>query len=397
MIKIVVTSDNHLNKFYKKMNPEQLRKRREFLRRAFKEVVDFAINEKVDLFFQAGDLFDMPNPRNIELIFVMEQFAHLKENGIDVFTVAGTHDSLISADEDSYPIRIFEKAGFVKAFTKLQELEPVIWEKNGSEKVLISGISTDMRLRDREPDPLQLLKLKNSYDGDFIKILLLHYSVEKFAHPKAREPQIKESSLNQLPFDLYIIGHLHTNRHYDLSNKKVIIPGATERVNFGEEENDTGFYFIVIEKNKVSKVEYIKTNSQPMKSIEVIIENRTNEDPTEMIINEIKKQSSKEQLLRCILKGKISSDLFTQINREKIMDIGNNLNFFFDLDTQNLDIYDLSTTSISSEDLSIRKVLETIHNELLSQSQEQDKEILKESYEWVSSFLEKSDNFGDLL
>jgi len=63
MVKIVITADNHLGKYYKKLLPEKLQERRKRLRDAFEEVVNFAIEEKVDIFVQAGDLFDSPNPR----------------------------------------------------------------------------------------------------------------------------------------------------------------------------------------------------------------------------------------------------------------------------------------------------------------------------------------------
>ncbi|MEN2983438.1 MAG: DNA repair exonuclease [Dictyoglomaceae bacterium] len=386
MIKIVATADNHLNRFYKKMFPEQLRKRREKLRKAFKEVVDFSIKEKVDLFVQVGDLFDMPDPRNTELAFIMEEFLNLKREGINIFAIAGTHDSITAPDEDSYPIKIFEKAGVLKAFTKTREVEWYIWEGNNKEKLLISGLSTDLRIRGRV-NPLSNIKI-NVEDNGIFKIFLLHYSVEKFAHPKSQEPQVSEGTLYSLPFDLYIIGHLHEHRDFLFGRKMLIIPGATEKINFGEEKNETGFYFIRIEGKKIFP-EYIKVNSQPMKSIEIRTGEISNENPTESILERIEKESFKEQLLRCRIVGPLSLSLYQKISFNKINKMGNEWNFFFDLDTQNLYISTEELPAISfSENWSVGKVLEKFTEELCIK-EERDKEIIKEALDWIKENLSR--------
>ncbi len=385
MIKIVATADNHLNRFYKKMFPEQLRKRRENLRKAFKEVVDFSIKEKIDLFIQVGDLFDMPDPRNTELAFIMEEFLNLKKAGISIFAVAGTHDSITAPDEDSFPIKIFEKAGILKAFTKTREIEPYIWEGNNGEKLLISGLSTDLRIKGRV-DPLFNIKININEENSLLKIFLLHYSVEKFAHPKAQEPQILEETLYSLPFDLFIIGHLHEHKDFIFGKKMLIIPGATEKVNFGEEKNETGFYFIRLEGRKVFP-EYIKVNSQPMKSIEIRTGEISYENPMESILSIIEKESHKDQLLKCKIVGPISMSTYQKISFNKINEIGNQWNFFFDLDTQNLIISaeEISTISIP-ENWSIGKVLENFTEELCIK-EEKDKEIIKEALDWIKENL----------
>ncbi|MGB9857660.1 MAG: metallophosphoesterase family protein [Dictyoglomaceae bacterium] len=389
MIKIVATADNHLNKYYKKMTPEQLRKRRENLRKAFEEVINFSIKEKVDIFLQIGDLFDMPNPRNTELAFVMEEFFRLKKEGIDIFAVAGTHDSITAPDEDSYPIKIFEKAGILKAFTKTREIEPYIWEKDVKEKILISGLSTDLRIRGRN-DPLRDVRLDSIENYNLFKILLLHYSIEEFSHPQAQEPQISKGTLYSFPFDLYIIGHLHEHREHIFGNKRIIIPGATERINFGEEENETGFYFIRIEGKRVFS-EYLKINSQPMKTIEIKTSEISPENPTESIIRRIEEESLENQLLKCRISGPLSISIYQNINFSKINRRGMELNFFFDLDTQNLYIRTSELPSISfSEDWNVKRVLEKFTQELLLK-EERDREIIKEALNWIK------DNLGDSL
>ena len=78
----VVTADNHLNRYYDRMPPQQLEKRRRYLRRGFHQAVQYAVEHPVDLFLQAGDLFDTPDPRNLDREFVASELGRLRAAGV---------------------------------------------------------------------------------------------------------------------------------------------------------------------------------------------------------------------------------------------------------------------------------------------------------------------------
>ena len=50
MIRLICTADNHLGRYYGKMNAKQLAERRARLRQAFAQVVDLAISKRAHLF-----------------------------------------------------------------------------------------------------------------------------------------------------------------------------------------------------------------------------------------------------------------------------------------------------------------------------------------------------------
>lgn len=79
MTTAVLTSDNHLGAYYAHFRPDPLELRRRALQRGFQQVVDAAIERRVDLFLHAGDLFDRPDPRNAERHFVARQVRRLQE------------------------------------------------------------------------------------------------------------------------------------------------------------------------------------------------------------------------------------------------------------------------------------------------------------------------------
>ena len=70
-----------------------LEARRQDFDNAFKELVDKTIELKPDFMIIAGDLFHQPRPSNVTLENTIRSFKRLKDAGIPVLTVDGSHDS----------------------------------------------------------------------------------------------------------------------------------------------------------------------------------------------------------------------------------------------------------------------------------------------------------------
>jgi DNA repair exonuclease SbcCD nuclease subunit len=66
VVTVVLTADNHLGYMGFGQHPRKREERQQRLRHAFQQATDFAIVQGVDLFIQAGDLFDttMPDERD---------------------------------------------------------------------------------------------------------------------------------------------------------------------------------------------------------------------------------------------------------------------------------------------------------------------------------------------
>src|SRR2546421_1858749 len=93
IITIVLTADNHLGHTAFSQNPHKREQGRQRLRHAFQQATDFAIGQGVDLFVQAGDLFDTTNPDEQERSFVAERLAQLRHAGIRTLAIGGIHDT----------------------------------------------------------------------------------------------------------------------------------------------------------------------------------------------------------------------------------------------------------------------------------------------------------------
>src|SRR5437870_10729294 len=99
IITIILTTDNHLGSttFGQQLSPTlpawKREKHQQRLRHAFQQATDFAIGQGVDLFVQAGDLFDSTNPSERDRSFVAARLAQLRQAGIRTFALGGVHDT----------------------------------------------------------------------------------------------------------------------------------------------------------------------------------------------------------------------------------------------------------------------------------------------------------------
>src|SRR5438552_14346787 len=97
IITVVLTADNHLGYTAPGQPPRKRELRKQQLRHAFQQATDFAIGQGVDLFVQAGDLFDTTNPEEQDRSFVAERLAQLRHAGIRTLAIGGIHDTSIEA------------------------------------------------------------------------------------------------------------------------------------------------------------------------------------------------------------------------------------------------------------------------------------------------------------
>src|SRR5258708_30782835 len=89
VITVVLTADNHLGYAAHSQSPRKREERRERLRYAFQQATDFAIGQGVDLFIQAGDLFDGTGPNEQDRSFVATRLAQLRQAGGKTLRLGG--------------------------------------------------------------------------------------------------------------------------------------------------------------------------------------------------------------------------------------------------------------------------------------------------------------------
>lgn len=87
--RIVATADNHLNRFTARLTVTRFEERRGRLRRAFRDVVDAAIEMKAVALVLGGDTFDTIDPRNLERAPFARLLRRLRDAGVTNATREG--------------------------------------------------------------------------------------------------------------------------------------------------------------------------------------------------------------------------------------------------------------------------------------------------------------------
>jgi len=338
-IRIVVTSDNHLGRYYGKMSFKQLAERRARLRKAFEQVVDFAIAKKAHLFLQCGDLFDRESPPPAELTFVAQQFQKLREAGIRIYAISGNHD-MPTASDGATPVRIYDALRAVHVFSKRTEIE-FDFVKVENQLVAIGGIAPDPRLEARG-DPLDQVTYKPPQAD--VAILLLHCGFEDSVPPDFGDAILTKARVAAMKsIDYYFVGDIHRTHKAVIGEATVVIPGASERMNFGELKEKPGFYYAELDGKRAVKLLHQSIEPQAMlgpQNQDAVI--RTTDipadNPTEYVFEKLRALSDKEQLFQLRIEGPIKREVYHRLKFFDIWRLGNELNFYFDLDRAGVEL-----------------------------------------------------------
>ncbi len=238
-MKFIHVADTHLGKTEFKL-PE----REQDFYNAFKQVIDFAIEKKVDFVIHSGDLFDVAKPPIRAILFVMDQLRRLKEANVPFFVIAGSHD--IGVGETV--LSILDRAGLLKNLSEPRYYDGLTVNGEFVGDVYICGIY-GKRAKIREI--YQNLKVKPK--GKF-NIFMFHHTISDIS-PKFADI---ETSLLPKGFNYYAGGHWHGFFKETYDKGVIIYPGSTEYCDVKEMLSSEHKYFVLFEDGKIEKIE-IKT------------------------------------------------------------------------------------------------------------------------------------------
>jgi len=391
MIRIVCTADNHLGRYYGKMNLKQLAERRARLREAFARTVDFAIAQRAHLFFQCGDLFDREAPPPAELTFVAQQFQKLRDHNIRIYAISGNHD-MPTASDGATPVRIYAALRAARVFTKRTEIEFDFVKVEGA-TVAIGGIAPDPRL-DARADPLDGVAYTPPQAD--ASLLLLHCGFEgcvppdfgEAVLPKARVAALQAESATRL---YLFIGDLHRTHKAVVERATVIIPGATERMTFGEISEKAGFYYAELDGKDARKLQHQELEPQPMRREIIRTTDLPADAPTDYVFERLRDWADAEQLMQLRLEGPVSREMYHHLRFFDIWRLGNELNFYFDLDRAEVKVTSAGVDGVAGggEIVSLRDEIARVANELAAQRAGDDRALIEEAREMVMTKLEK--------
>jgi len=379
----IVGVEPHLDPQFLWLPRERQSERRKDFLNVFKEAVDFAIKERVDLFALPGDVFDVPKPRNFALTSLARELAKLKEAGIHVFSVTGHHDRPKTASEPSI-LNVFHEAGLMTLFYKFDLLMGK-QVRLGGRDVWVGGLCYNPLLNPGQ-DPLSAVKVEPPSSTD-LAILLTHNSISGMQPYSPNDPILDVSKLDFI--DLIVAGHLHNHAFTRMGRTWVCYVGTTERLSFNEENQKKGFTLIEVVGDEV-RAEHIPTKARPMRTIQVTIP--PSGDLTALILDrlkELRREMDPGSLVRVKLRGTMTLDVHRTYSRRKVLSEGNYIFFGVQLDESDVRYAE----SFEAHHVELRSPLDElgqVYREMLEETSSEEAEILKSAYELASEALSEA-------
>lgn len=190
-VKVLHCADLHFDTPFKELSKEISDTSKNELLEVFKNIIDLAIDENIEVLLIAGDVFDNLTVNKNTLFFISDQIRRIKN--IKVFISPGNHDpyneksfySMINWPENVY---IFK--GDME-FKEVKELNLIVWgagfRKNYENETLLRGINVD---------------------NDKINIMLLHGEIASTNSKNEYNP-IYINDIYKSNIDYIALGHKH--------------------------------------------------------------------------------------------------------------------------------------------------------------------------------------------
>ncbi len=322
-MKIVHFADLHLGvENYGHINPETgLSTRFEDFTRAFDQLIEYAINEKVDLVLFCGDAYKSREPTQTQQREFAKRIKRLSENGIPVFLLVGNHD-LPNAIGRATSTEIFDTLSVQNVYVSNKPSITKITTNNGIIQIAsLPWLRRSSLLTREELKTLNTEDLKNKLEEVLTRIIAKHV---KELDPKlpsilaahvwitgtqpgseksmslGMEHGLLLSNVTNPAFDYVALGHVHKQQILS-TNPPVIYSGSMERVDFGEEADDKGFYTVDIKSDSAGKriVNYVFHTIAGRRFITITAKIEPEEmNPTDKVVQIIKSQTIKDAVIR---------------------------------------------------------------------------------------------------
>ena len=328
MVKLIHTADLHLDSaFRSRFTKEEAENRRQKQLMAWKELLSFAVEKKVQGILIAGDLFDSPVVSHGTMDFFLSTIAEHPE--ISFFYLRGNHDTENTFRyQENLPKNLFLFSDKGKKYRLNDRLllagveygtkDISFGENKGAtqgagqaaeqavEQETVHGAEALSKNETESEEESKFLKLKE----EDCNILLLHGALYQ-GTPKGDSLQGEEGiflkNLEKLPLSYIALGHIHKGGEGKLNNGALwAYPGCLQGRGF-DEEGERGFLYLKVEEEKKEiHKEFIPSKQGEFRILEI---ERLEDEGTLVCLKKIEAEMekagiSKEDSLRIILKGK---------------------------------------------------------------------------------------------
>lgn len=318
-MKILHFADLHLGvETYGRLDPTTGLSSRllDFLK-ALDQVVDYAIENKVDLVLFCGDAYKSREPTQTQQREFAKRINRLSTNGIPIFLLIGNHD-LPNAIGKATTTEIFDTLTVKNVYVSNRPEVHTIPTASGKIQIVslpwlrrsalltkeeTKNLTFDQMNQRLEQALTKVIAAKaQELDPKLPAVLVAHVWVVGAKVGSERSMTIGQehalllSSVAHPAFDYIALGHIH--KHQVLKqNPPVVYAGSLERLDFSEAEDDKGFYLVELEPGKergerLTSFDFHPVAGRHFVTIDVNIE-PSDAEPTATVLKAIAEQEDK--------------------------------------------------------------------------------------------------------
>jgi len=285
---------------------------------ALDQLVDYALENGVDLVLFCGDAYRSREPTQTQQREFAKRINRLAANGIPVFLLIGNHD-LPNAVGRATATEIFDTLAVKNVYVANRpdiykiptaggviQVAAIPWLRRSA---LLSREDTknlnieQVNLRMQEALTQVIANKAAALDPSLPAILAAHVLVgdarvgrgSESLMAIGQEPAVLLSNIASPAYDYIALGHIH--KHQVLSeNPPVVYAGSLERVDFGEENDEKGIYVVDIRSGEGGKrevsYEVHSVSARRLLTIEVALE-ENEPDPTSAVLAAVAERREK--------------------------------------------------------------------------------------------------------
>jgi len=266
-MRFIHTADIHLGKTY--VNSPGERQRYEDFFRCLAGIVNEAVRERVDFVLIGGDLFHTGQILPRTFAKTIETFQPLKEAGIPCIAIEGNHDWIHRRHNISW-MEALSEMGYIRLLRPARtedggyRFEPFDEQTGSGGHIGIGDLHIYGLGYIGAQAGSHVERICNAVTTDN-NLLLFHVGIWKYSPVEIGNMKIEEAYPLAEKFNYVALGHGHKQYVIETPDGRPFAynPGAPERVNFGEEKYDKGYYVVSIEDSKFAP-EFRCTDPRPM-------------------------------------------------------------------------------------------------------------------------------------
>lgn len=271
-MKFIHTADIHLGKTYRNSSGEGERYQDFF--HCLAGIVADGVREAVDFVLIGGDLFHTGQILPKTFARTIEILQPLKEAGIPCIAIEGNHDWIHRRNNISW-MEALSEMGYIRLLRPARSEEggycfAPFNEKTGmGGHIEIGGLNIYGLGYIGAQAGSHVERICEAVTTDH-NLLIFHVGIWRYSPVEIGNMKIEEAHPLAEKFGYVALGHGHKPYVIETPEGRPYAynPGAPERVNFGEEKYDKGYYFVSLEDGSFTK-EFRPTDPRPM-LVEVI-------------------------------------------------------------------------------------------------------------------------------